>query len=320
MGNLGKLHGCHFPTLTDLRDVLTQDTAFPFPTVTPNIDSTIMSVTNETPHISVASTSGLHGKFDGADTRSRSLEFVKQVHEFELSLATHDTASETPHTLFSPMHYEPGYAYPLMIWLHGKSAVAERQLMRIMPIVSMRNYVAVAPRGAEIATLPMASCELRVKKPANDKSESVFYHWPNTENGFNLAQKRVFDCLQIASSKCNIAKRRVFLAGFDDGGTMAFRIAMQFPRYFAGVVSLGGAFPEGRMPLRQLDSVRQLPCLMCVGRDSPVFPPTEAARQMTLFHTAGMSVTVRQYPCRQELSMQMLEDLNRWIMEQVTRW
>ena len=233
---------------------------------------------------------------------SRSREFEKQIDEFELSLATHDTTSETPHTLFSPMHYEPGYAYPLIVWLHGKSTAAERQLMKIMPIVSMRNYVAVAPRGIECVDARQTTRQ---------------FGWPTTEAGISLAQQRVFDSLGIASQKCRIAKRRVFLAGFDDGGTMAFRIAMQFPQYFAGVVSLGGAFPQGRMPLRQLDAVRQLPCLMCVGRDSPVFPPSEAARQMTLFHTAGMSVTVRQYPCRQELSTNMLEDLNRWIMERV---
>ena len=270
-----------------------------------------MSVTNETHYLSVASTSGLQNRYNVSDTL-RSREFKKQIHEFELALATHDAASEMPHTLFSPMHYEPGYAYPLIIWLHGKSTAAERQLMKIMPIVSMRNYVAVAPRGVENPVLPKMTA-------TNPKSEINLYSWPNTEAGFNLAQKRVFDCLQIASEKCNIAKRRVFLAGFDDGGTMAFRIAMQFPRYFAGVVSLGGSFPQGQMPLHQLDAVRQLPCLMCVGRDSPVFPPTEAARQMTLFHTAGMSVTVRQYPCRQELSTHMLEDVNRWTMEQVTR-
>jgi len=71
------------------------------------------------------------------------------------------------------------------------------------------------------------------------------------------------------------------------------------------------------MPLGQLDAIRQMPLLMCVGRDSPIFPPSEAAKQMALFHTAGMAMTVRQYPCRQELSTQMLEDVNRWIMERV---
>ncbi len=279
-----------------------------------------MSVSNETHRLSVSTTSDPRSRFELSDALTRSLDFERKVHEFELSLATHDTTHETPHTLFSPMHYEPGYAYPLIIWLHGKSSAAERQLMKIMPIVSMRNYVAVAPRGPECNAAPMLSVaakRMSLNAP-KEKNEAPCYGWPGTESGINLAQKRVFDCLRIASDKCNVSKRRVFLAGFDDGGTMAFRLATQFPQYFAGVVSLCGAFPQGNMPLGRLDAVRNLPCLMCVGRESPVFPPSEAARQMTLFHTAGMSVTVRQYPCRQELSTHMLEDVNRWVMERVS--
>ena len=37
-----------------------------------------------------------------------------------------------------------------------------------------------------------------------------------------------------------------------------------------------------------------------------------------LFHAAGMSVTLRQYPCAQELSPQILRDVDRWIIEQIT--
>ena len=280
-----------------------------------------MSVSNEIDHLSPTSQlSDLHN-LTGTGTVSRTVDFEKQIHDFELSLATHDAAHETPHSLFSPMYYEPGYAYPLIIWLHGQSSAAERQLMKVMPLVSMRNYVAIAPRGAElfsISALTDATIKRMTSGLGKGKTETMRYGWPETDAGFDLAQKRVFNSLQIASEKCNIAKRRVFLAGFDDGGTMAFRIAMQFPQYFAGVVSLCGAFPQGKMPLGQLDAVRSMPCLMCVGRDSQNFPPTEAARQMTLFHTAGMAVTVRQYPCRQELSTYMLEDVNRWIMERVT--
>lgn len=284
-----------------------------------------MSVFNEIDHLSSASHNSAFSGRSAADSSSHSLDFEKRVHDFELSLATHDTAHETPHALFSPMHYEPGYAYPLIIWLHGKSSTAERQLMKIMPLVSMRNFVAVAPRGAELLSVAplvdaMTQHVSRQHASQSGKANNVTtrYGWLDTDAGFDLAQKRVFDSLQIASEKCNISKRRIFLAGFDDGGTMAFRIAMQFPQYFAGVVSLGGAFPQGKMSLWQLNAIRNMPCLMSVGRDSTVFPPTEAARQMTLFHTAGMAVTVRQYPCRQELSTHMLEDVNRWIMERIT--
>lgn len=52
----------------------------------------------------------------------------------------------TPFATFAPMRYEPGYAYPLVIWLHGALG-DERQLRQVMPKISMQNFVAVAPRG-----------------------------------------------------------------------------------------------------------------------------------------------------------------------------
>ena len=59
-------------------------------------------------------------------------------------------SSDFAHALFAPMHYEPGYAYPLIVWLHGTGG-DQRQLQRVMPLVSMRNYVAITPRGISTA-------------------------------------------------------------------------------------------------------------------------------------------------------------------------
>src|SRR5262245_19266265 len=51
-----------------------------------------------------------------------------------------------PQCLLVPQHYERNYAYPLVVWMHGVGG-DERELKRIMPLVSLRNYVSVAVRG-----------------------------------------------------------------------------------------------------------------------------------------------------------------------------
>src|SRR5688572_27524759 len=67
----------------------------------------------------------------------------------DLQAALFSRAGETAQCAwFTPMHYEPNYAYPLLVWLHGDHG-DQQQLKRIMPLVSMRNYVAVAPRAPE---------------------------------------------------------------------------------------------------------------------------------------------------------------------------
>jgi phospholipase/carboxylesterase len=210
-----------------------------------------------------------------------------------------DSHGDTTHTLFAPLHYEPGYAYPLIVWLHGRGG-DERQLLRIMPLVSMRNYVAVAPRG-----------------PA-ESSDGPGYCWPQSDQYVQQAEHMVADSVDIASRKLHISSRRIFLAGFDCGGTMAFRAALRRPDLYAGVASLGGAFPCGSTPFRNLAAARKLPIFLATGRDSCEYPAESVCQDLRLLHSAGMSITLRQYPCAHELSPQMLSDLDRWIIEQIT--
>ena len=212
---------------------------------------------------------------------------------------SHDTTC----ALFAPLHYERGYAYPLIVWLHGQNA-DERQLMQIMPTVSMRNYVAVAPRGA---------CIDGAGGPDREG-----YGWRQSEDVVQQAEQRILDSIQVAAQKFHIDRRRIFLAGFDCGGTMAFRVALSQPGRFAGVLSLCGAFPRGCTPLSTLVEARRLPVFLAVGRDSRKYPSAEVCENLRLFHTAGLSVTLRQYPCGHELLRQMLADMDCWIMEQIT--
>ena len=99
---------------------------------------------------------------------------------------------------------------------------------------------------------------------------------------------------------------------------MAFRLAMSYPRRFAGVLSIGGGFPRGQNPLGQWNEARRLGVFVAVGRDSLEYPPAQACDDLRLFHAAGLSVTLRQYPCGHELSPQILRDVDRWIIEQIT--
>ena len=99
---------------------------------------------------------------------------------------------------------------------------------------------------------------------------------------------------------------------------MACRVAMNHPSRFAGVLSLCGAFPGTGATLGHLVEARKLPVFLAVGRDSRRYPPAKVCEDLRLFHTAGLSITLRQYPCGHGLARQMLVDMNRWIIEQIT--
>ncbi len=222
-------------------------------------------------------------------------ESPKPTHELDAGLLS-TTGEPGGCALFGPLHYEPRYAYPLIVWLHGPGGDPQ-QLRRIMPLVSMRNYVAAAPASAGDSAAPC---------------------WPQTRDSIHWAEAAVAGAIAAAANRYHVAPRRVFLAGFDAGGTMALRVALNRPVEFGGAISLCGAFPHGMLPFRHIIEARRMPILLAVGRDSVRYPPESFCEDLRLFHTAGLSVTLRQYPCGHELSPQMLRDIDRWIIDQIT--
>ena len=200
------------------------------------------------------------------------------------SIASRASAWLGDDRLFMPLGHEPGYDYPLLVWLSDATEVAKPfDLGRVMTRVSLRNHVAVQPVAAA----------------GEDLEDAV---WRSID--------RV--CERVA-----IHRRRIFLVGQGSGGTEAFRIACRHPGEFAGVASLGGPFPLDEGLFARLAEVRRLPMLLCCQRASVVSRAVHTDRMLRLFHAAGAALAMRIYPGRNDLSRAALADVNRWVMDEV---
>lgn len=248
--------------------------------------------------------------------------------DFAQESATSNTSAAHPHVLFFPLHYEAGYAYPLLVWLHGCGG-DERQVMRVMPKLSMRNYVAVAPQGfpqvpekENCCSTTQASSNvwnsLDVTSIINGSVRpKVQFDWTETDEALSEAEQRIFDCITVAKKRANIASDRVFLAGFGSGGTLAMRLGLLYPESFGGVASLGGNFPKAQNVMNRWTATRDLAVFLGFGQNSTTFSPNDACQVLKLLHTAGIPTISREYACGQELVPQMLQDLNHWMMNLV---
>ena len=214
-----------------------------------------------------------------------------------------------PHMLFSPMHYEPNYAYPLLVWLHGTGG-NERQLMRIMPTISMRNYVAVAPRGLPVTqSMSPPTFDLSVSAILHRRKEE--YDWILSDDNLATLEQRIFDCIAVAQERCHIADHRIFIAGFGTGGTAALRLATQYPERFAGVAAFGGEMPRDHRIFPSWHTRQPLSFFFGIDK----FASDQVCRTMELCHVAGLTTSVREYPDIQSLTSAMLQDLNQWMMQ-----
>jgi phospholipase/carboxylesterase len=204
-----------------------------------------------------------------------------------------------PVRTFLPTGYEPNYGYPLLVFFHGYSG-NEEQILRLAPRLSRRNFICIGLRGPEVVG------------PRPDGR--LGYSWGGDDADDILVEEYVFRAVEQARRSYHIHSERIYLAGFREGATLAYRLGLSFPQKFAGVIALNGAMPRRGRPLLRLPELRQLRVLIGHGIANAVVPLVLARADHRLLYTAGLDVRLHTYPATHRLHPDMLRDVNRWII------
>jgi phospholipase/carboxylesterase len=212
------------------------------------------------------------------------------------------TPRRLPLRTFLPTGYEPNYPYPLLVFFHGHGG-CEEQILRLAPRVSRRNYICISLRGPELLG----------QRPDG----RLGYCWGSDGQHDTLVEDYVLGAVEQTRRHYHVHSERIYLAGFREGATLAYRLGMLFPERFGGVISLNGAMARQGGPLMRLPEVRQLRVLIGHGIANPYVPLAMAERDYRLFYAAGLQVRLHTYPTTHRLHPDMLRDVNRWVMEAV---
>lgn len=230
---------------------------------------------------------------------------------------------------FIPQRYEPNYPYPLLVMLHGRGG-DEQQLVRLMPTMSWRNYVALGLRGPEVAT--------RQGRPAGYDWGAVFHRQrrsrstspaepPATDvvarmmregvaDDVDRLEDYVFTSVRQTRRALHIHSERIFLVGCGEGAAVAYRLALTYPERFAGVVAINGWLPGGVRLLSRWEACRGFPVLIVHGLWNARLPVAEARRDASLMRAAGLKVAFQTYPSAHRLTSRMLADVDAWLIHQ----
>ncbi|MEO1996167.1 MAG: hypothetical protein ABGZ17_12920 [Planctomycetaceae bacterium] len=207
------------------------------------------------------------------------------------------TADGKPLSMFVPDNYEPGYPYPLVIWLHGAGG-SDQEIERIMPQISDRNMFGIALRGNRRS----------ITAPQGQNS------WSNDPADVAALADTLYETVCNVRRLFHIHSERIFLAGCDQGATLATRLLLEYPDWFAGLLSIGGEIPAISNPLarfRQLQGKRVL-VGSCPERRN------QHAKMMLLariLNSAGMQVTIRRCADARFESTTLLRDANHWLLK-----
>ena len=203
-----------------------------------------------------------------------------------------------PVELYIPENYEPNYAYPLLVWLHG-SGGNEAELASVMPEISPRNYFGIAFRGSH---------------PGNGNRPFGF-RWSQTDEDYTEFRQSLYKTVCRLRRRYHIHSERIYVAGFDDGATLALRLLLDRPEWFGGAAALGGGLPQQQTPLVRFRELRGRRVFIGWGARDRSLSPVDVVHVGPLLHSAGMDVSTRIFDAGHEVTPAMLTGLNRFILD-----
>ena len=217
---------------------------------------------------------------------------------FDLAQAAADLELPASARLVFPVHYEPTYAYPVILWLHGEGE-SERSADVALPRISERNYLGVALRG-------------NVTHPTG-------YGWSTDPTAQTQTLNEVLRVVSVIGDLFPIHQDRIYLAGVGTGGETALQLFLQSPLHFAGVMSLGGQFGSFAAPLTKFRELRGKRVLLGAKSDAAPAQLTDMVATGRLLYSAGLQVATRVYPSNGVFpTPKVLRDLDHWIMASVS--
>ncbi len=203
-----------------------------------------------------------------------------------------------PVRTFLPVNYEPRYPYPLLVFFHGHGG-NEEQILRLAPRLSRRNYISIGLRGP-------------VNLGSRDGHKS--FSWGDGATN-SLVEDYLIRAVEQTRRNYHVHSERIYLAGFAEGATMAYRLGLTFPDKLGGVISLNGMMPRQDRPLFRLPEIRQLRVFIGHGIANSIVPLSLAREDSRLLYSAGVNVEMNTYPTTNKLHPDMLRDINRWIIK-----
>ncbi len=115
-----------------------------------------------------------------------------------------------------------------------------------------------------------------------------------------------------------IEPRRIFLAGFSQGGAVVLHAAfLRWADELGGVLALSTYAPTFSDDMTLSDTKRQLPVLCLHGTFDDVVPLAMGRSAHDRLAAAGVPVDWRDYPMAHEVLPQQIRDIGTWLVERL---
>jgi phospholipase/carboxylesterase len=204
-----------------------------------------------------------------------------------------------------------------VIWLHGLGAdgfdfvpiVAE---LRLPPTLAVRFVFPHArPRPVTINGGYVMRAWYDITSLGPDRTED--------EAGIRESADVVRGYIEQENAR-GIGSDRIVIAGFSQGGAIAFQAALRHPQRLGGVLALSTYLPlRQTLAAEATPANRDVPILMCHGVRDPVVPAMLGTAARDVLQSLGYQVDWKTYPMEHQVCMEEVLDISKWLQARLAR-
>lgn len=209
------------------------------------------------------------------------------------------------HALYEPAGEGP---FPTIIAMHGWGSNA-LDLHGVSPFLSKGRFLVICPQGShdvEIGAINGFGWYETTpgKKPSEEKVDAA------------VDELRAF--INEACGRYPVDRTKIVVAGFSQGGMMAYNLAMRWPDKFAALVGISTAFPDFLYErATNREAIAKLPVLIEHGRADEMLEMAKARKSVETLRELGATVTFRDYDCGHEVCADGVRDMSSFLIEKV---
>ena len=129
----------------------------------------------------------------------------------------------------------------------------------------------------------------------------------------------IVDTLITQEVARGVPSEHIFIAGFSQGGAIAYTAALTHGKRLAGVIALSTYIPEPEWLKAQFNAIQtNLPIFTAHGTHDPVVPFALGQQAATLATALGASVNWHHYPMQHQVCLEQIQDIDTWLSNHIT--
>ena len=196
-----------------------------------------------------------------------------------------------------------------VIWLHGLGA-SGHDFEPVVPQLGLSDNMAVR------FVFPHAP-----KRAVTVNGGMVMPAWYDI---LEMSIERKVDVAQIEASSQQIqdlirreiergvAPEHIVIAGFSQGGAVAYHVALGYPERLAGLMTLS-TYLATNDNIDYSAANKDMPILIEHGSHDPVVPVILGEQANQLLSDKGYNVTYRTYPMAHQVCMPQIQNIGKWL-------